>query len=329
MDNKPKKEEIEVCKQKIDVARDEISKVVVGQKEIIDSLFRALLANGHVLLEGVPGIAKTLISRTFAYINSGVFKRIQFTTDLLPTDILGITAYDKKKGFYTVKGPIFANFILADEINRAPPKVQSALLEAMQERQVTIGKETFKLEPPFFVLATENPLEQMGVFPLPEAQLDRFLFKLIIKYPTVEQEESIFNKNISTYKFEDYGLRRVFFPGELERIQEIVKRVHINKDIENYIVRIVDATRNPKKYGVEDKGQYLQWGASPRATIGLHIAAKANAILNGVNFVDPEFVKQVAPDVLRHRLLLNYEGRAKKISSDDIVREILKTIKVP
>jgi len=322
---KVSKNDILESKRKIDLARGEISKIVVGQREVVEGFFRAILANGHVLIEGVPGIAKTLISKSFAHVNSGEFKRIQFTTDLLPTDILGITAYSKEKGFYTIKGPIFANFILADEINRAPPKVQSAMLEAMQERQVTIGNTTFKLPSPFLVLATENPLEQMGVFPLPEAQLDRFLFKLNIGYPEIEDELEILDKNMSNKSFDEFNLQQVLSPQDIIYLQEIVRNVYVNKDVEKYLVSIVDATRNPKKYGIRT-GKYIKWGASPRASVGLHIASKAQAVLRGKNFVEPSFVNDVAKDVLRHRILLNYEGRAKKIISDEIVEDIIDRV---
>ena len=319
--------DIEIAKKKIDIAGREISKIVVGQGEVINGFFRAILANGHVLIEGVPGIAKTLISKSFAYVNSGEFKRIQFTTDLLPTDILGITVYSKEKGFYTVKGPIFANFILADEINRAPPKVQSAMLEAMQERQVTIGNTTFKLPSPFLVLATENPLEQMGVFPLPEAQLDRFLFKLNIGYPNIIDEKEILKKNMSNMDFDEFDLKPVLSPQDVLEMQEIVKCVYVDDDVENYLISIVDATRNPDKYKLK-MGKYIQWGASPRASVGLHISAKAQAVLKGKDFVEPSFVNDIAKDVLRHRVLLNYEGRAKKITTDDIVQEIIDKVNV-
>jgi MoxR-like ATPase len=323
-----KKEEIKRFKNKIDSAKEEISKIVVGQNKVINGFFIALLSNGHVLLEGVPGIAKTLIVRAFSHINGGKFRRIQFTTDLLPTDILGITAYNEEKGFYVVQGPIFANFVLADEINRAPPKVQSALLEAMQERQVTIGEKTSPLPFPFFVLATENPIEQMGVFPLPEAQIDRFLFKLQVDYPSMDEEKEILNKNITTHSFERYKLKKIISPKELFEMQSLAKKIFIDKDIEKYIIDIVDATRNPRKYNISAEN-YIQWGASPRASIGLHIASKANALLKGDSFVEPEFVKEVAHDVLRHRILLNYEGRAKKITTDDIISEILEKVRVP
>ena len=312
----------------IDNIRKEVGKIVIGQEEVIDSFLRGLVANGNCLVEGIPGIAKTLIVRALAVATGGKFSRIQFTVDLLPTDIVGITTYDEKKGFYTIKGPIFANYIIADEINRAPPKTQSALLEAMQEKQATIGKNTFPMLKPFFVMATKNPLEQAGVYELPEAQKDRFLFKILISYPNSEQEKKILNTNISLRKFEDYELKPVVTPKKIIELQEAAKQIHINKEIENYIVKIVEATRNPNKYGLK-LGKYIEWGGSPRASIGLYIGAKADALIKGYDFVAPQNVKNVANEVLRHRILLNYEGQAEKIKPEDIVSEILNKMPVP
>ncbi|MCD4666740.1 MoxR family ATPase [archaeon] len=312
----------------IDNIRKEVGKIVIGQEEVIDSFLRGLVANGNCLVEGIPGIAKTLIVRALAVATGGKFSRIQFTVDLLPTDIVGITTYDEKKGFYTIKGPIFANYIIADEINRAPPKTQSALLEAMQEKQATIGKNTFPMLKPFFVMATKNPLEQAGVYELPEAQKDRFLFKILISYPNSEQEKKILNTNISLRKFEDYELKPVVTPKKIIELQEAAKQIHINKEIENYIVKIVEATRNPNKYGLK-LGKYIEWGGSPRASIGLYIGAKADALIKGYDFVTPQNVKNVANEVLRHRILLNYEGQAEKIKPEDIVSEILNKMPVP
>jgi len=306
----------------------EISRIITGQKEVTNGLLRGLLANGHVFIEGVPGIAKTLLIRTLASVSGCKFSRIQFTVDLLPTDITGISAYNEKKGFYTIKGPIFANFVIADEINRAPPKTQSALLEAMQEKQVTIGKETFKLEEPFFVMANQNPIETAGTYPLPEAQIDRFLFKVLMAYPKKDEEEEIINKNITIKKFEDFKIKPVINRHKILEMQEFVKTIFLKDDIKKYIVDIVDATRNPKKYKIE-LGRYVEWGASPRASIGLSIAAKAEALLNNSPFVTPTHIKNIAHDVIRHRIIMNYEAQAESIKSDDLIDEILSKIPVP
>lgn len=308
--------------------RKEIGKSVVGQQRVVNAMLKGLIANGHILLEGVPGIAKTLLVRTMAAITSCTFNRIQFTPDLLPTDIVGITAFEKDKGFYVVKGPIFANFILADEINRAPPKVQSALLECMQERQATIGKESFPLEPPFFVLATQNPIESLGTYPLPEAQVDRFLFKIQVGYPSVEEEEHILSTNITTRTFEDISLKPVMGAEKLMEMQEDVKKVYLDPKIAKYIIRIVDATRNPDKYNLK-LGKYIEWGSSPRGAIGIYISAKAEALLRGKLFVTPQDVKEVAHDVLRHRIIINYEGQAERVSPDDLIKELLSKVPVP
>lgn len=315
-------------KKYTDEVKKEISKIVVGQEKVIDGLLRAIYANGSVLLEGVPGIAKTLMVRTLSKIMGCKFSRIQFTPDLLPTDIIGITTYEKERGFYVLKGPIFANFILADEINRAPPKVQSSLLEVMQEKQVTIGRETFPVAPPFFVLATQNPIESAGTYPLPEAQIDRFLFKLMIKYPNIDSEQKILLQNITVKKFETFDLRQLSSAPKIIEIQEDVKKIYLDPKIEQYIVKIVDATRNPEKYNVK-LGRYIQWGGSPRASIGLFIGAKASALIHGKAFVTPFNIKEVAYDVLRHRILLNYEGQSEGITSDQIISEILSKIPVP
>jgi MoxR-like ATPase len=306
----------------------EISKIVVGQEKVIDTMLNGILANGHILVEGVPGIAKTVLIRTLAAATGGKFSRIQFTVDLLPTDITGLTAYDEKKGFYVIKGPVFANFLLADEINRAPPKVQSAMLEAMAEKQVTIGKETFPMMAPFFVLATENPIETSGTYPLPEAQVDRFLFKIRMGYPTFEEEKEVIKRNIQLKGFEEYGVKAVTSTQKVAEMQEAAKRVYLSSEIEHYIVQIVEATRNPKKYGIE-LGKYIEWGASPRASIFTFIAAKANALMKGDTFVTPTHVKEVAHDVLRHRIILNYEGLGENVDIDKLVTEILSKVPVP
>ncbi|MFH1332548.1 MAG: MoxR family ATPase [archaeon] len=308
--------------------KKEISKIVVGQEEVIDGLLRAILADGHVLVEGVPGIAKTLLVRTMAVVTGCSFKRIQFTVDLLPTDITGITAYHEKKGFYIVKGPIFANYIIADEINRAPPKTQSALLEAMQEKQATIGKETYPIPIPFFVMANNNPIEQAGVYPLPEAQIDRFLFKLKMGYPDEKQSKEIIEKNITLKRFDDYKLKAVTNPKEILKMQAYTRSIKHSDKIKDYICKIVIATRNPKKYGI-NLGKYIEWGASPRANIGLFIAAKADAVMKGNKYITPSNIKNIAYDVLRHRILLNYRGRAEGINTDDVIKEVLAKVPLP
>ncbi len=315
-------------KNLISQMKKEISKVVVGQGRVIDGVLKGVLSNGHVLLEGLPGIAKTLITRAIAAVSGCSFNRIQFTVDLLPTDILGITVYAKDKGFYIVKGPIFANFVLADEINRAPPKTQSAMLEAMQEKQVTIGKETMKLVEPFFVLANNNPIETSGVYTLPEAQLDRFLFKILVYYPEIEEEIHILRQNMTLRKFEDYNISAVASPKRIIEMQEYTKELFVNEDIERYIVSIVNATREPEKYKV-GLGKYIEYGASPRASIGLYIASKADALISGNEYVKPHNVKNIAHDVLRHRIILNYEGQAEGVKSDDVIKEILSRVPVP
>ncbi len=319
--------EVESYQARFKRIRDEVAKLVVGQHKIVENMIEALLCNGHVLLEGIPGLGKTLLIRTISIITGSSFSRIQFTPDLLPTDIIGITTYEEGKGFYTVKGPIFANFVLADEINRAPPKVQSALLEGMQERQVTIGKETFDLPFPFFVMATENPVEQLGTYKLPEAQLDRFLFKVLMSYPTFEEELVILKQNITTRKFEDFQIDPILTPQEIIRAQQLVKHIRLDAKIEQYIVRLVEATRYPDKYKLES-GKYVSFGASPRSSIALYIASKAQAMIQGRTVVTPTDVKAVAHNVFRHRILLNFEGQADEISTDDIVTEILQKVPI-
>jgi len=319
---------IDEYRERLDQIRKEISKLIVGQKEVIDGLFLGLLCNGHVLVEGVPGIAKTLLIRALAKATGCDFKRIQFTVDLLPTDITGITAYDKIKGFYIVKGPVFTNFILADEINRAPPKTQSALLEAMGERQVTIGKETFILPNPFFVMATQNPIESAGTYSLPEAQIDRFLLKLHMDYPTSEEEIKILKKNINLYQFDEFNIKAAISPQDITQMQDDVKKIYMSQKVEQYCVNLVDATRRHKKYNIK-LGKYIEFGSSPRASIGLFITSKANALVHGKNFVIPDFVKEIAPLILRHRIILNYEGMAEGIKTDDIVKEILEKVPIP
>ncbi len=309
--------------------RREAHKVIVGQDSIINGIIRSILSDGHSIVEGVPGIAKTLIVKTLAQITGCTFSRIQFTADLLPTDITGLTIYNKEKEEFTVaKGPVFANFIIADEINRSPPKVQSALLEAMQEEQVTIGRTTYKLPLPFFVMATQNPIEQAGVYTLPEAQLDRFLFKLKITYPEVEDESEILRRNITLQEFQDFRIKEITNSKQILELQVLTKNIYLSKEVEKYIIRIIDATRAPSKYNIS-MGKYIEYGASPRGSIGLFIASKAEALMKGESYVTPHHIKLVAHDVLRHRLLLNYEGQAENIDTDKIIDEILAKVPVP
>lgn len=316
------------CKSELDEVKAEVAKVVVGQEKVVDALIKALLANGHVLLEGIPGIAKTLVIRALASATGCKFKRIQFTPDLLPTDIVGITSYEENKGFFVIKGPIFSNFVLADEINRAPPKVQSALLESMQEKQATIGKETFPMDLPFFVLATQNPIETLGVYALPEAQVDRFLFKLQMDYPSKEEEKKIIEQNITLNQFEDYKLKSILSQNRILELQETTKKIAHSDKIKEYIVDIANSTRHPEKYGLKT-GKYIELGTSPRACIGLFIGAKADALMKGDTYIRPQHVKDVAFDVLRHRIILNYTGQAEGIKTETIISEILSKVPIP
>ena len=323
--SKATKKDLDKYSEVISKVRKEVNKVVVGQEETIDSLIRGLLCNGHVLLEGIPGIGKTLAVKSLGKATGCDSKRIQFTVDLLPTDITGITTYRPKKGFETVKGPIFANFILADEINRSPPKTQSAMIEAMQEKQVTISKETYSLPKPFFVMATQNPLETSGVYPLPAAQIDRFLFKVLVDYPKKDEEKEIMSENATLKKFEDFDVEAVTSPEEIIEMQKLIKKIYLSDKIREYILRIVGLTRK-KDF---EKGEYLDWGASPRASIGMFIASKAEAFIQGRDYVIPEDVKKVAYEVLRHRLILTYRAGVEGINSDDVIDEILKKVSVP
>ncbi|MDO8508503.1 MAG: MoxR family ATPase [Nanoarchaeota archaeon] len=319
---KPSLEEIKKYSIVISAVKNEIAKAVVGQDKIVDSLIRALICDGHVLLEGVPGIAKTLAIKTLSVVSGCSSKRIQFTVDLLPTDIVGITTYTPGKGFETIKGPIFANFVIADEINRSPSKTQSALIEAMQERQVTLGKETYTLPDPFFVMANQNPLEQSGVYTLPEAQIDRFLFKVIMGYPEYDHESKIMEENMTLKKFEDFNLKPIISPMEIIRMQKLAKRVFLGENIKHYILDIVSKTRTKDfKYG-----GLIEWGGSPRASIALYIASKAHAMMQGRNFVIPSDVKDVAHEVLRHRIILSYRARAERVTSDIVIDELLNNV---
>jgi MoxR-like ATPase len=305
----------------------EVSKIIVGQKYMVDRLLISLLGNGHVLLEGVPGLAKTLAVKTLSATIQTKFQRIQFTPDLLPADLLGTLIFDQRKSEFTVKkGPIFSNLILADEINRSPAKVQSALLEAMMERQVTIGDSTYKLSDPFLVLATQNPIEQEGTYPLPEAQVDRFMLKLSIGYPNRTEELEIMRRNV---KAAPDSVQPVVTPEDIVRARSVVSEVYMDEKVENYIVDIVFATREPKKFGLDDLENLIQFGASPRASIYLAQAAKAHAFLRGRGYVTPEDVRSIGLDVLRHRVLLTYEAEAEEKTQEDIVRTVLNKIEVP
>lgn len=305
----------------------EIGLVIVGQEYLIERLLMGVLANGHILIEGVPGLAKTLSVKTLSDAIQAKFQRLQFTPDLLPADLIGTLIYNPQKAEFTVKkGPIFANIILADEINRAPAKVQSALLEAMQERQVTIGDTTYPLDEPFLVLATQNPIEQEGTYPLPEAQIDRFMFKLKIGYPTPAEEREIMDRNTGAPPAK---VKKVISPDDIIRARSVVRQVYVDDKVKEYIVNIVFATREPEKYGLADIKELIAFGASPRATIYLNLAAKANAFIKGRGYVTPEDVKAIGPDVLRHRVLCTYEAEAEEVTSDDIVQKIFNAVEVP
>lgn len=311
----------------LSMIRTGMDRRIVGQKHLVDSLLVALLSNGHILLEGVPGLAKTLAIKTLSQLIDAKYNRIQFTPDLLPADVIGTLIYSiKNETFEVKKGPIFANFVLADEINRAPAKVQSALLEAMQERQVTIGEETFPLDKPFLVMATQNPIEQEGTYPLPEAQTDRFLLKVVIGYPKKEEEKLIIRQNIHDYAEE---IRPVVTTADVIDIQQVVKKIYIDEKIENYIVDLVFATREPKQFGLNDLTNLISFGASPRASISLAIAARSYAFLQGRGYVIPEDVRNICHDVMRHRIGITYEAEANNITPDNIITEIMDKVEVP
>jgi MoxR-like ATPase len=307
--------------------REAIARVIVGQEYMVDRLILGMLSNGHVLLEGVPGLAKTTAVKSLAQAMHCTFSRIQFTPDLLPADLIGTLIYNPKDGeFKTKKGPLFANIVLADEINRAPAKVQSALLEAMQERQVTIDQETFHLDEPFMVLATQNPIEQEGTYPLPEAQVDRFMFKLKVTYPNRGEERAIMDRVDILHKHE---LEAVVHKEEILQAREVVNRIYVDDKAKDYIVDIVQATRNPEAFGLPELSGLIEYGASPRATMYLQQAAKALAFLQGEGNVFPNDVKQVAMDILRHRVIVTYEAEAEDVTSEDVVRKVLDRVPVP
>ena len=312
----------------IDKLRDEISTVVIGQSDLINRLLIGILANGHILIEGVPGLAKTLLVKTIAQLIEAKFQRIQFTPDMLPADLIGTLIYNQKTGsFETRKGPIFSNIILADEINRSPAKVQSALLESMQERQVTIGEDTFTMDSPFLVLATQNPIEQEGTYPLPEAQVDRFMLKLKVSYPSIDEEKLILRKMAKTTI--DDSLKPVVDPKQILNAQKTINDIYVDEKVEEYILNLIFATRDPKSFGLNDIIGLIDYGASPRASINIVLASKARAFMEHRGYITPEDVRFVGMDVLRHRVILTYEAEAEELSSEDIIQRLFETIEVP
>jgi len=318
---------VSILQDKIQNVFTEIGKVVVGQEHMINRLLVGLFSNGHILLEGVPGIAKTLTVSTLSKVLHLDFKRIQFTPDLLPADLVGTMIYNQKEGSFEVKkGPVFSNLILADEVNRSPAKVQSALLESMQEKQVTIGDTTYQLDSPFLVLATQNPVDQEGTYPLPEAQVDRFMMKVHVDYPTKEEELEVMRR-MSNLSF-DSTVDTILTKEDIFSIREAVNKVNVSESIEKYIIELVYATREPQSYGLDSQAQYIQFGASPRATINMNLAAKVIAFFNKRNYVLPEDVKEIAPDILNHRIILNYEAEADGVSTLDIIDAILNKIPI-
>lgn len=312
----------------IDKLRDEIASTVIGQTDLINRLLIGILANGHILIEGVPGLAKTLLVKTIAQLIEAKFQRIQFTPDMLPADLIGTLIYNQKTGgFETRKGPIFSNIILADEINRSPAKVQSALLESMQERQVTIGEDTFLLDNPFLVLATQNPIEQEGTYPLPEAQVDRFMLKLKVSYPSKDEEKLILRKMAKTNIFD--SLSPVAGPEQIINAQKTINDIYVDEKVEEYILNLIFATRQPESFGLDDVKGLIDYGASPRASINIVLASKARAFMEHRGYITPEDVRFVGMDVLRHRVILTYEAEAEELSSEDIIQRLFETIEVP
>jgi MoxR-like ATPase len=313
--------------QKILDIKNEVNKVIVGQNDMIEALIIGLISDGHILLEGVPGLAKTTAVNTLAKALGLVFKRIQFTPDLLPSDLVGTEIYDQTTNEFKVKkGPIFTNLLLADEINRAPAKVQSALLEVMQEKQVTIANDTFKIDKPFLVLATQNPVEQEGTYNLPEAQLDRFMLKVVIDYNTKDEELEIVQKVTSSIK---QNIEQIITKEDIDQFKTDIENIHVDKEVVQYMVDIVFATREPQNYGIEEIKDYIQFGASPRGSIDLYKASKARAYINGKDFVTPHDVASVVKSVLRHRIVLSYEGQANDITTDFIIQKVLEVVKIP
>ena len=326
-ENTEQRVDLTLFSEKIQGLKERIASVIVGQEQTVDLVLTAILANGHVLIEGVPGVAKTLLARLTARLIDADFSRIQFTPDLMPSDVLGTTVFNMKTNEFDFhKGPIFADIVLVDEINRAPAKVQSALLEAMQERQVTIGDRTFKLDDPFLVMATQNPIEQEGTYPLPEAQVDRFLMKVVIGYPNKDEEKQIIRMNIAPTK---QNVQPLITPRDIVEVRDIVNKIYIDEKIERYIVDIVFATRYPSDYGLNELKSIISFGASPRASISMALAARAYAFLRGRGYVIPEDVRAVCHDVMRHRIGLSYEAEANNIGSDEVISQILDKVAVP
>jgi MoxR-like ATPase len=324
-----RKSKIKKYGRKIEKLRKEIHKAFVGQEKTVELIIKSLLCNSHSLLESVPGLGKTLLVRIVSLATGLTFSRVQFTPDLLPSDIIGSEVYDERLGtFGIMKGPVFTNILLADEINRAPPKVQSALLQAMEEREVTIGTETFKLPSPFFVFATQNPLEQEGVFPLSIAQNDRFIFKVYVEYPKKEEEFEIIERNIEKVSLADFGIEKAMELKDLLEMQKIVKEIRISEDLKEYIMTIIHATRNPAAYGLNELAEYIKFGASPRAVIFLPLAARATAFMKGRDYVKPEDIKEIIPSVLGHRLVLTYKAEAEGIKPLQIVEKIIERIPI-
>ena len=312
----------------MDTLKEAVSATIVGQADLVNRLLIGMLANGHILVEGVPGLAKTLLVKTIAQLIDAKFQRIQFTPDMLPADLIGTLIYNQKTGgFETRKGPIFANIILADEINRSPAKVQSALLEAMQERQVTIGEDTFVLDSPFLVLATQNPIEQEGTYPLPEAQVDRFMLKLKVDYPTKEEEKQILRKMAKTSV--NQSINPVAKPEQILRAQNIINDIYVDEKVEEYILNLIFATRNPEDFGLNDLSGLIDYGASPRASINIVLAARARAFIEHRGYITPEDVRFVGSDILRHRIILTYEAEAEELTSEEIIQRLFETIEVP
>ena len=308
--------------------RDNLNQVIVGQQRLIDKIIICMLADGHMLLEGVPGLAKTLTVKTLASSIDTNFQRIQFTPDMLPADLIGTLIYNQKSGeFVTRKGPIFSNIILADEINRSPAKVQSALLESMQEKQITIGKNTYSLDLPFLVLATQNPIEQEGTYPLPEAQVDRFMFKLLIDYPDVDSEKLLMRQN--TQAGENINIKPVVTPDKIIDAQDVINEIYVDEKVEDYVLKLIFATRNPIKYDLKDMDGIIDFGASPRATINIVRAAKARAFTEGRGYITPEDVRYIGADVLRHRIILTYEAEAEELNTEEVINRLFEKIEVP
>lgn len=321
-------EKISESSKFIDGLRDSMNQIIIGQEQLVNKIIISMLSNGHILLEGVPGLAKTMMVKTLSDLINTDFQRIQFTPDMLPADLLGTLIYNQKTGdFETRKGPIFSNIILADEINRAPAKVQSALLEAMQERQITIGETTFILDAPFLVMATQNPVEQEGTYPLPEAQVDRFMFKLLVEYPSLSSERLVLRQNTSSSKVEN--LSPIVEVDEILEAQNVINEIYVDEKVEDYVLNLIFATRDPEKYNLKDLSRIIDYGASPRATINLIKAAKARAFTEHRGYITPEDIRYIGSDVLRHRIILTYEAEAEELTSEDVIRRLFEVIEVP